>query len=72
MSYFGWISQRIEIVARYTRFRSLAPSLDNSDTPIDQRRRLIGLVLLIIFLGLPAVVLFLWTYFPDVAARLSR
>ena len=72
MRYWGSLSHWVDIASRYTRAKILAPGLDNSDTRIDRQRRIIGLILFIILIGLPAAFLLLWTYFPEFATRLFR
>ncbi len=72
MGYFGSPSHWLSIVSRYLTAKLTAPGLDNSDTRIDRQRRAVGLVLFVIFIGLPAAFLLLWTYFPELAERLFR
>lgn len=63
--YFGSLSHIIEMVSDYITGRiSGESSIDHSDTPIDRQRRIIGLVLFIIFILLPAAFLLLALYFP--------
>ena len=72
MRYWESLSQWIDIASRYIGAKISAPGLDNDDTPIDRQRRIIGLILFIIFIGLPAAFVLLFLYFPDFAARLFR
>ena len=72
MRYWGSLSNWIDIASRYISAKISAPGLDNDDTPIDRQRRIIGLVLFIIFIGLPAAIVLLSLYFLDFAARLFR
>ena len=58
MRYWGSLSHMVDIATRYMRAKIEAPGLDNSDSPIDRQRRIIGLILFIIFIGVPALVLF--------------
>ena len=62
----------VEIVANLIRVQIEDPGVDNKDTRIDRQRQIIGLILFIIFIGIPAVFLLVWTYFPDFAAKLFR
>jgi len=62
MRYWGSLSHWIDIISRLLRAKISEPGLDNSDTPIDRQRRIVGLILFIIFIGLPALVL-LFFYF---------
>jgi len=63
MRYRGSFSYFVDLATRYTRAKIEAPGLDNSDTRIDRQRRIVGLVLFIIFIGLPALVLLYYGYF---------
>ena len=72
MRYFGSLSHLLDIVSRYTRAKIVGPRLDHSDTRIDRQRRVIGLILFVLFIGVPAAFLLLWDYFPDFAARFFR
>lgn len=70
MSYWGSPSHWLIMISRYISAKLTAPGLDNSDTRIDRQRRIVGLVLFVIFIGLPAAFLFICTYFPATAERL--
>ncbi len=72
MRYWGSLSHWIDIISRLLRAKISEPGLDNSDTPIDRQRRIVGLILFIIFIGLPAAFVLLFLYFPDFAMRLFR
>ena len=72
MRYRGSLSHWIDMATNYARAKILAPGLDNSDTRIDRQRRVIGLILFIIFIGLPAAFILLAIYFPEIAARPFR
>ena len=72
MDFWGSPSHWLSIVSRYISAKLTAPGLDNSDTRIDRQRRIVGLVMFIILIGLPAAFLLLWTYFPELAQRLFR
>jgi hypothetical protein len=62
MGYLGSPQHIVEMFANYIRARIPSQSaLDRSDTRIDRQRRLIGLILFVIFIGLPAVLILLWT-----------
>jgi len=65
-------SRWVEILANLIRVKITAPGLDNGDTRIDRQRRLVGLIMLIVFILLPAAFLGLWMYFPAFAERLFR
>lgn len=65
-------SRWVEIVADLIRVKIEDPGLDNNDTRIDRQRQIIGLILFIIFIGIPAAFLLVWIYFPDFAAKLFR
>ena len=65
-------SRWVEIVANLIRLHIEDPGLDNNDTQIDRQRQVIGLILFVIFIGIPAAFLLLWIYFPDFAAKLFR
>ena len=61
------------MVGRFISARVSGESaIDRSDTRIDRQRRRVGLVLFVIFIGLPATFLLIWDYFPDFALRLFR
>ena len=60
------------MVANLIRVKIEDPGLDNNDTRIDRQRQIIGLILFIIFIGIPAAFLLVWIYFPDFAAKLFR
>ena len=60
----------VEIVANLICLKIMDPGVDNNDTRIDRQRQIIGLVLFIIFIGIPAAFVLLWIYFPDFAAKL--
>ena len=62
----------VEIVASLIRVQIEDPGVDNNDTRIDRQRQIIGLILFIIFIGIPAAFLFVWIYFTDFAAKLFR
>ena len=62
----------VEMVANLIRVKIEDPGLDNNDTRIDRQRQIIGLILFIIFIGIPAAFLLVWIYFPDFAAKLFR
>jgi hypothetical protein len=73
MGYLGSPQHIVEMLANYIRARiSRESAIDRSDTRIDRQRRIIGLILFLIFIGLPAAFILLWTYFPDFAMRLFR
>ena len=56
MGYLGSPQHIVEMVANYIRARILGESaIDRSDTRIDRQPRVIGLVLFIIFILLPAL-----------------
>jgi uncharacterized membrane protein YjfL (UPF0719 family) len=61
MRYWGSISHWVDILSRYIGAKLTAPGLDRSDTRIDRQRRVIGLILFVIFIGLPAVFLLFCT-----------
>jgi hypothetical protein len=64
MGYLGSPQHIVEMVANYIRARISGESaIDNSDTPIDRQRRIIGLILFLIFFGLPAAFLLYFLYF---------
>jgi hypothetical protein len=64
MGYLGSPQHIVEMLANHIRARIAGQfALDRSDTRIDRQRRIIGLILFVIFIGLPAVFILLWTYF---------
>jgi hypothetical protein len=66
MRYFGSLGHIIDMVSNYITGRVPGESaIDRSDTRIDRQRRIIGLVLFIIFILLPASFLLLALNFPD-------
>ena len=61
------------MLPNYIRARIGGPSsIDRSDTRIDRQRRIIGLILFVIFIGLPAAFILLLTSLPDFLMRLFR
>jgi hypothetical protein len=57
----SWITARHRRdVANYIRVKITGQS-DRSDTRIDRQRRIIGLILFVVFIGLPAVLILLST-----------
>ena len=70
MRYWGSLSHWIDIASRYTRAKINSPGLDDGNTRIDRQRRLVGLIMFMIFIGLPAAVLFLLIYFPEFITKL--
>jgi hypothetical protein len=64
MRSWGSLSQWIDIASRYIGAKISVPGWDNDDTPIDRQRRIIGLILFIIFIGLPAAFLLLSLLLP--------
>ena len=55
----------VEMLANYLRAKIAgASSIDRGDTRIDRQRRIIGLILFIIFIGLPAAFVFCGSAFP--------
>ncbi|HEY6207164.1 MAG TPA: hypothetical protein VIW21_13470 [Chthoniobacterales bacterium] len=71
MGYLGSPRHIVEMIANYIRAKITGESVDPPDR-IDRQRQIVGLILFIIFIGLPAAFLLLWMYFPDFAARLFR
>ena len=58
MGYLGSPQHIVAMLANYIRGKvSGGSAIDNSDTRIDRQRRIIGLVLFIIFILLPALFL---------------
>ena len=52
----GSLSHWIDMLVRFVQARISGESaIDRSDTPIDRQRRIVGVVLLIIFILLPAL-----------------
>ena len=62
----------IEMLSNLICVKIMDPGVDNNDTRIDRQRQIIGLILFVIFIGIPAAFVLLWIYFPDFAARLFR
>jgi hypothetical protein len=63
MGYLGSPQHIVEMVANYIRARISGESaIDRSDTRIDRQRRAIGVVLLILFILLPALFILLSGY----------
>jgi hypothetical protein len=60
MGYLGSPQHIVEMFANYIRAKITGQS-DRSDTRIDRQRRIIGLILFVAFIGLPAVLILLWT-----------
>jgi hypothetical protein len=60
MGYLGSPQHIVEMFANYIRAKITGQS-DRSDTRIDRQRRIIGLILFVVFIGLPAVLILLWT-----------
>jgi uncharacterized membrane protein len=70
MRYSGSLSDLIRMAANYISARIAGEStIDPSDTPIDRQRRIIGLVLFIVFIVMPALLLLLAMYFPALFVR---
>ncbi len=66
MSFLGSPQHFVEMLVNYIRARvGGGSSIDNRNTPIDRQRRLVGLILFLTLIGLPAGFLLLWTYFPN-------
>ena len=56
MGYLGSPPHLVEMLTNYIRGRvSSESAIDNSDTRIDRQRRIIGLILFVIFILLPAL-----------------
>jgi hypothetical protein len=56
MGYLGSPQHILEMLTNYIRAKTSGESaIDNSDTRVDRQRRLIGLILFIIFILLPAL-----------------
>ena len=72
MRFSGSVSYLIDIATRYIRAKVETPGLDDGNTRVDRQRRIVGFILFILFIGVPAIFLLLWTYFPDLAVRLFR
>ena len=72
MGYLGSPQNIVEMIVNYIRAKISGESWESIDPPdkIDRQRQLVGLILFIIFIGLPVAFLLLCMYFPDFAARL--
>jgi hypothetical protein len=56
MGYLGSPPHLVEMLTNYIRGKvSSESAIDNSDTRIDRQRRIIGLILFVIFILLPAL-----------------
>ena len=71
MRYWGSVSHIVDLACRYTRAKIAAHGIDDgTSTRIDRQRRIVGLVLFVVFIGLPALFLLLLIYFPKALSHL--